>query len=33
MDKAQKNVALLSACQGLLLTNNSIVIAANGLAG
>jgi len=33
MDKAQKNVALLSACQGLLLTNNSILIAANGLAG
>lgn len=29
----QKNVALLSACQGLLLTNNSILIAANGLAG
>ncbi len=33
MDKAKKNVALLSACQGLLLTNNSILIAANGLAG
>ncbi len=33
MDKAQKNVALLSACQGLLLTNNSILIATNGLAG
>ena len=33
MDKAHKNVALLSACQGLLLTNNSILIAANGLAG
>jgi len=33
MNKAQKNVALLSACQGLLLTNNSILIAANGLAG
>ena len=33
MEKAQKNVALLSACQGLLLTNNSILIAANGLAG
>jgi len=33
MDKARKNVALLSACQGLLLTNNSILIATNGLAG
>ena len=33
MDKAQKNVALLSACQGLLMTNNSILIATNGLAG
>src|SRR3990172_8256696 len=33
MEKAQKNVVLLSACQGLLLTNNSILIAANGLAG
>ena len=33
MDKARKNVALLAACQGLLLTNNSILIAANGLAG
>jgi len=33
VDKAQKNVALLSACQGLLLTNNSILIATNGLAG
>jgi len=33
MNKAHKNVALLSACQGLLLTNNSILIATNGLAG
>ncbi len=33
MDKAQKNVALLSACQGLLLTINSILIATHGLAG
>ena len=33
MDKAKKNVALLSACQGLLLTNNSILIATNALAG
>ena len=33
MDRAGKNVALLSACQGLLLTNNSILIATNGLAG
>ncbi|MBI2291672.1 MAG: MFS transporter [Betaproteobacteria bacterium] len=33
MDKAQKNVALLSACQGLLLTNNSILIATHALVG
>jgi len=33
MERAHKNVALLSACQGLLLTNNSILIATNGLAG
>jgi MFS family permease len=33
MDSAKKNVALLSACQGLLLTNNSILIATHGLAG
>src|SRR3989304_5351874 len=33
MDKSTKNVGLLSACQGLLLTNNSILIATNGLAG
>ena len=33
MDKAHKNVALLSACQGLLMTNSSILIATHGLAG
>ncbi len=33
MDPAKKNVALLSACQGLLLTNNSILVATNALAG
>jgi MFS family permease len=33
MDPAKKNVALLSACQALLLTNNSILIATNALAG
>ena len=33
MDNARKNVALLSACQGLLMTNNSILIATHGLAG
>jgi MFS family permease len=33
MDKSRKNVAILSTCQGLLLTNNSILIATNGLAG
>ncbi len=33
MNKAKKNVALLSACQALLLTNNSILIATNALAG
>lgn len=33
MEKAHKNVALLSACQGLLLTNNSILIATHALAG
>jgi MFS family permease len=33
MDIAKKNVALLAACQGLLLTNNSILIATHGLAG
>lgn len=33
MDSTKKNVALLSASQALLLTNNSILIATNGLAG
>ena len=33
MNSAKKNVALLSACQALLLTNNSILVATNGLAG
>lgn len=33
MDKHKKNVALLSVCQGLLLTNNSVLISINGLAG
>jgi MFS family permease len=33
MTPAKKNVALLSACQALLLTNNSILIATNALAG
>ena len=33
MDKHNKNVALLSICQGLLLTNNSILVSVNGLAG
>lgn len=33
MDKAKRNVAVLSACQALLLTNNSILIAITGLAG
>ncbi|MGE5523289.1 MAG: MFS transporter [Rhodospirillaceae bacterium] len=33
MDKHRKNVALLSVCQGLLLTNNSVLISINGLAG
>ena len=33
MNNARKNVALLSACQALLMTNNSILIATNGLAG
>ena len=32
-DKQQKNVAVLAACQALLFTNNSILIAVNGLAG
>jgi MFS family permease len=33
MDRARKNVAVLAACQALLLTNNSTAIALNGLAG
>lgn len=33
METAKKNVALLAACQALLFTNNSTVIALNGLAG
>ena len=33
METAKKNVAVLSACQALLFTNNSTVIALNGLAG
>jgi MFS family permease len=33
MHNERKNVALLSACQALLMTNNSILIATNGLAG
>ena len=33
MDSTRKNVTLLSLSQGLLLTNNSIMIATNGLAG
>ncbi len=33
MDPAKKNVAVLAACQALLLTNNATAIALNGLAG
>ena len=33
MTSVKKNVALLSASQGLLMTNNSILIATNALAG
>lgn len=33
MESTRKNVTLLSLSQGLLLTNNSIMIATNGLAG
>src|SRR5689334_2584324 len=33
VDTAKKNVALLATCQALLFTNNSTVIALNGLAG
>ena len=32
-DKQRRNVAVLAACQALLFTNNSILIAVNGLAG
>jgi len=33
MDKHKTNVALLAVCQGLLLTNNSVLITINALAG
>ena len=33
MDKSRKNVALLAACQALLLVNNSVLITVNALAG
>jgi len=33
LDNARKNVAVLAACQALLFTNNSTVIALNGLVG
>lgn len=33
MDSARKNVAVLAICQALLLTNNSILITVNALAG
>lgn len=33
MDAARKNVAVLAACQALLFTNNSVLIAVNALAG
>jgi len=33
MDVSRKNVAVLAACQALLFTNNSILIAVNALAG
>ena len=33
MDNAKKNVAVLAACQALLLTNNATAIAMSGLAG
>ena len=33
IDKAKQNIALLSACQALLLLNNSVLVAVNGLAG
>ncbi|OGA21876.1 MAG: MFS transporter [Betaproteobacteria bacterium RIFCSPLOWO2_02_FULL_67_26] len=33
MDRARKNVAVLAVCQGLLFTNNSVLITVNALAG
>ncbi len=33
MNSSRRNVALLAACQGMLFTNNSTLIAINGLAG
>src|SRR5919205_657981 len=33
MNSTRRNVALLAACQALLFTNNSTLIAINGLAG
>jgi MFS family permease len=33
MDESKKNVALLAACQALLLVNNSVLITVNALAG
>ena len=33
MEKAKKNVALLSACQALLFVNNAVLTTVNGLAG
>jgi len=33
VDSSRKNVAVLAVCQGLLLTNNSILITVNALAG
>lgn len=33
MDQTRKNVTLLAVCQGLLLTNNSVLITINGLVG
>src|SRR5688572_868982 len=33
MDVARKNVGVLAVCQGLLLVNNSVLIAVNALAG
>ena len=33
MDRTRKNVAVLAVCQGLLFTNNSVLITVNALAG